>query len=218
MFKLKFEKNTSTKPICLLLVTVIFSALTAFVDRAAIGPEGTSVGFSSLNGAVANLLGYNGTFDKISDLVMVLAFLVVAFFAFMGVVKLVQTKSISKVGRTILGLGMLYLVVAIIYVAFSKIPINYRPIIPPGETELETSFPSSHVLIICSVFGSAIIAWKRLFSEKSYVRILTIAGAVLMVVGVCARMLAGVHWATDILAGILFSLTLVSVYAAYIKD
>ena len=78
MFKLKFEKNTSTKPICLLLVTVIFSFLTAFVDRAAIGPEGTSVGFSSLNGAVANLLGYNEMFDKISDLVMVLAFLVVA--------------------------------------------------------------------------------------------------------------------------------------------
>ena len=40
---------------------------------------------------------------------MVLAFLVVAFFAFMGVVKLVQTKSISKVGKVILGLGMLYL-------------------------------------------------------------------------------------------------------------
>ena len=215
MFKLKFEKNTSTKPICLFLVTVIFSALTAFVDRAAIGPEGTSVGFSSLNVAVANLLGYNEVFDKVSDFVMALAFLVVAFFAFMGVVRLVQTKSIAKVGKVILGLGMLYLVVAIIYVAFSKIPINYRPILQPGETELETSFPSTHVLIICSVFGSAIIAWKRLFSEKSYVRILTIAAAALMVVGVCARMLAGVHWATDILAGILFSLTLIAFYTAW---
>ena len=199
-------------------MTVIFSVLTAFVDRAAIGPEDTSVGFASLNGAVANILGYNGVFDKISDLVMVLAFLVAASFAVMGLITLVKTKSIAKVGKTILGLGVLYLVVAIIYVAFDKIPINYRPLLQPGETELETSFPSSHTLVICSVFGSAIIAWKRLFSGKNYVQILNIAAIVLMVVGVCARLLAGVHWATDIVAGILFSLTLVSFYAACSKD
>ena len=199
-------------------MTVIFSVLTAFVDRAAIGPEDTSVGFASLNGAVANILGYNGVFDKISDLVMALAFLVVASFAVMGLITLVKTKSIAKVGKTILGLGVLYLVVAIIYVAFDKIPINYRPLLQPGETELETSFPSSHTLVICSVFGSAIIAWKRLFSGKSYLQIMNIAAIVLMVVGVCARLLAGVHWATDIVAGILFSLTLVSFYAACGKD
>ena len=199
-------------------MTVIFSVLTAFVDRAAIGPEDTSVGFASLNGAVANILGYNGVFDKISDLVMALAFLVVASFAVMGLITLVKTKSIAKVGKTILGLGVLYLVVAIIYVAFDKIPINYRPLLQPGETELETSFPSSHTLVICSVFGSAIIAWKRLFSGKHYLQIMNITAIVLMVVGVCARLLAGVHWATDIVAGILFSLTLVSFYAACGKD
>lgn len=215
---MKLKKNSLTKPLCLLLVTVIFSVLTAFVDRAAIGPEDTSVGFASLNGAVANILGYNGVFDKISDLVMVLAFLVVASFAVMGLITLVKTKSIAKVGKTILGLGVLYLAVAIIYVAFDKIPINYRPLLQPGETELETSFPSSHTLVICSVFGSAIIAWKRLFSGKNYLQIMNIAAIVLMVVGVCARLLAGVHWATDIVAGILFSLTLVSFYAACGKD
>ena len=215
---MKLEKNSLTKPLCLLLVTVIFSVLTAFVDRAAIGPEDTAVGFASLNGAVANILGYNGVFDKISDLVMVLAFFVVASFAVMGLITLVKTKSIAKVGKTILGIGVLYLTVAIIYVAFDKIPINYRPLLQPGETELETSFPSSHTLVICSVFGSAIIAWKRLFSGKNYVQILNIAVIVLMVVGVCARLLAGVHWLTDIIAGVLFSLTLVSFYAACSKD
>lgn len=215
---MKLEKNSLTKPLCLLLVTVIFSVLTAFVDRAAIGPEDTAVGFASLNGAVANILGYNVVFDKISDLVMVLAFFVVASFAVMGLITLVKTKSIAKVGKTILGIGVLYLTVAIIYVAFDKIPINYRPLLQPGETELETSFPSSHTLVICSVFGSAIIAWKRLFSGKNYVQILNIAAIVLMVVGVCARLLAGVHWLTDIIAGVLFSLTLVSFYAACSKD
>ena len=218
MFELKTDRNSLAKPLCLLLVTVIFSVLTFFVDREAIGLEGTSVGFSSLNGAVSDALGYNGLFDKVSDLVMALAFLVVASFAVMGLITLVKTKSIAEVGKTILGLGILYLVVAIIYVAFDKIPINYRPILQPGETEIETSFPSSHTLVICSVFGSAIVAWKRLFSGKSYVKILNIAAVALMVVGVCARLLAGVHWLTDIMAGVLFSLTLVSFYAACSKD
>ena len=118
---MKIDKNQLAKPFCLLLVTVIFSVLTAFVDRAAIGPEDTSVGFSSINGAVAGALGYNGFFDKVSDLVMVLSFLVVASFAFMGLLVLIKTKNIARVGKTILGLGVLYLVVAIIYVAFSKI-------------------------------------------------------------------------------------------------
>ena len=217
-FTLKIDRDSLKRPIALLLITMIFSVLTAVVDREAIGPEGTSVGFSALNGAVANLFGYNKLWDTVSDLVMVLAFLVVAFFACMGVVRLVRTKSLSKVGKTILGLGILYLVVAIIYVAFNKIPVNYRPILQPGETELETSFPSTHVLIICSVFGSGIVAFRRLFSQKSYTPILTVAAIVLMIVGVCTRLLAGVHWATDIFAGILFSLTLVSFYAACSKD
>ena len=215
---MKIDKNQLAKPFCLLLVTVIFSVLTAFVDRAAIGPEDTSVGFSSINGAVAGALGYNGFFDKVSDLVMVLSFLVVASFAFMGLLVLIKTKNIARVGKTILGLGVLYLVVAIIYVAFSKIPVNYRPLLQPGETELETSFPSSHTLVICSVFGSAMIAWKRLLKNKTCAQILMIASAALMVIGVCARLLAGVHWLTDIIAGVLFSLTLVSFYAACSKD
>ena len=37
--------------------TVVFSLLVCFVDRAPIGPEGTSVGLSSINGAVHALTG-----------------------------------------------------------------------------------------------------------------------------------------------------------------
>ena len=218
MFNLKTKDNSLAKPLCLLLVTVLFSVLTAFVDRAAIGPEGTSVGFSSLNGAVANALGYNGLFDKVSDLVMALSFLVVASFAVAGLIRLVRTKSIPEVGKTILGLGVLYLIIAIIYVAFDKIPINYRPLLQPGETELETSFPSSHTLVICIVFGSAIIAWKRLLANKTSAQILKVAAIALIVIGVFARLLAGVHWLTDIIAGVLFSLTLISFYSACSKD
>ncbi|MBE5825944.1 MAG: phosphatase PAP2 family protein [Butyrivibrio sp.] len=212
------KTNNYIKPLALLVITAIFSVLATVFDRRAIGPDNTVVGFASLNGAFAGRFGYNSLFDTISDLAMVIAFAVVASFAILGVYRLIREKSFSKVGKVIIGLGILYVVVAVIYVIFDKIPINYRPVLQPGETELETSYPSTHTLIICSVLGSGLLAWKRLIKNPKVLKVLNIAAIAVIVVGVAARMLAGVHWLTDIMAGILFSLTLISFYAAWIAD
>ena len=209
------KENRYTRAFFLLLITATFSLLAVMVDRAAIGPNGTSVGFSALNGAFAGAFGYNEVFDMVSDVMMGISFLVVISFAVMGVKELVRRKSISKVDKAILGLGIIYVAVAVIYVAFDKIPVNYRPIIPPGETELKTSYPSTHTLIIVTVMGSAMVAWERVIKNERLVRILKIAAVIVMAVGVLSRLFAGVHWFTDIIAGILFSLTLISFYTAW---
>ena len=204
-----------TKALCLLAITIIFSLLTYFVDRQPVGYEGTSVGFATLNSAFSKAFGYNGAMDVISDIAMYFSFLVALGFAAIGVMQLVKTKSLSKVSKTIIGLGVLYVIVVILYVVFSKIPINYRPILQPGETEIETSFPSTHTLVIATVLGSGIIAAKRLFANKNTVKVMTCLFTVVMVVGVIARLFAGVHWVTDIIAGLLFSATLIAFYAAW---
>ena len=211
-------KRDFKRPLVMLVVTILFSVLTFVVDRKPIGYDGTSVGFSSINGLFAGSFGYNQVMDTLSDIAMYLSFLVVAAFAFIGVMQLIRGKSLSKVDKVIIGLGILYVVVAVLYVAFDKIPINYRPILQPGETKLETSFPSTHTLVICTVLGSGIVAAKRLFKNEMTVRVLKIAFIAIMAIGVCARLFAGVHWLTDIVAGLLFSVTLVSLYTAWIGD
>ncbi|MBE5829388.1 MAG: phosphatase PAP2 family protein [Butyrivibrio sp.] len=211
-------KRDFKRPLVMLVVTILFSVLTFVVDRKPIGYDGTTVGFSSINGLFAGSFGYNPVMDTLSDIAMYLSFLVVAAFAFIGVMQLIRGKSLSKVDKVIIGLGILYVVVAVLYVAFDKIPINYRPILQPGETELETSFPSTHTLVICTVLGSGIVAAKRLFKNEMTVRVLKIAFIAIMAIGVCARLFAGVHWLTDIVAGLLFSVTLVSLYTAWIGD
>ena len=211
-------KRDFKKPVVMLFVTILFSVLTYVVDRKPIGYDGTSVGFSSINGLFAGSFGYNPVMDTLSDIAMYLSFLVVAAFAFIGVMELIKRKSLSKVDKVIIGLGILYVIVAVLYVAFDKIPINYRPILPPGDTEIETSFPSTHTLVICTVLGSGIVAAKRLFKNEMTVRVLKIAFIAIMAIGVCARLFAGVHWLTDIVAGLLFSVTLVSLYTAWIGD
>ena len=211
-------KRDFKKTVVMLVVTILFSVLTYVVDRKPIGYDGTSVGFSSINGLFAGSFGYNPVMDTLSDVAMYLSFLVVAAFAFIGVMQLIKGKSLSKVDKVIIGLGILYVIVAVLYVAFDKIPINYRPILPPGDTEIETSFPSTHTLVICTVLGSGIVAVKRLFKNEMTVRVLKIAFIAIMAIGVCARLFAGVHWLTDIVAGLLFSVTLVSLYTAWIGD
>ena len=211
-------KRDFKRPLVMLVVTILFSVLTFVVDRKPIGYDGTSVGFSSINGLFAGSFGYNPVMDTLSDIAMYLSFLVVAAFAFIGVMQLIKGKSLSKVDKAIIGLGILYVIVAVLYIAFDKIPINYRPILQPGETELETSFPSTHTLVICTVLGSGIVAAKRLFKNEMMVRVLKIAFIAIMAIGVCARLFAGVHWLTDIVAGLLFSVTLVSLYTAWIGD
>jgi len=211
-------KRDFKRPLVMLVVTILFSVLTFVVDRKPIGYDGTSVGFSSINGLFAGSFGYNPVMDTLSDIAMYLSFLVVTAFAFIGVMQLIKGKSLSKVDKAIIGLGILYVIVAVLYVAFDKIPINYRPILQPGETELETSFPSTHTLVICTVLGSGIVAAKRLFKNEMTVRVLKIAFIAIMAIGVCARLFAGVHWLTDIVAGLLFSVTLVSLYTAWIGD
>lgn len=207
-----------SKPAALFAITVIYTLLIMFVDKKPIGPEGTSVGFAAVNGFFHNMLPYNHTFYIISYALLFIGFAAVFVFAVVGIMQLVKRKSLLKVDRYLLGLGVLYIAVLILYVAFEKIPINYRPMIVPGETELETSYPSSHTFAFCSICLSAVYVFKYMISDVKMRRILSICSFALMVVGVLSRFLSGVHWFTDIVGGILFSVTMVSLYVAWDAD
>ena len=97
------------------------------------------------------------------------------------------------------------------YVAFEIITINYRPILIDGV--LEASYPSSHTMLATCFMTTAIIELNRLLKGKKTLLIVLdvifVAIAALIVIG---RLLAGVHWLTDIIAGLLLSGALISLY------
>ncbi len=210
--------NKYRTPIILFAVTIIYTLLVMFVDKQPIGPDGTSVGFASINGAVHNVFGYNHAMAAASYAVLFIGFAVVFMFALIGIIQLVKRKSLLKVDKWILGLGVFYVVVLVLYVVFEKVPINYRPILVPGETELEYSYPSSHAMAVCSMFGSAFYALKYVVSDEGKRRALKVCAVVLGVLGVATRFLAGVHWLTDIVGGILFAASFLSLYVAWDAD
>ena len=200
-----------------LLLTVILIALVRLVDAAPIGAQGTSIGLSHLNQFVFDLFGVNILWYNITDWLGVAAVLTGFVFAVTGLVQLIKRRSLLKVDREILSLGGLYIVVIGLYLFFENVIINYRPIIMPDNTSPEASFPSSHTMLVCVIMGSAAMLINRYIRNKPLNRILRAVCYVIIGVTVVGRLIAGVHWFTDILGGILISVTLLSLYEEVIS-
>ena len=114
----------------------------------------------------------------------------------------------------ILVLGIYYIVVILGYLIFEMIPINYRPILIEGF--LEASYPSSTTLLVLSVMPTLRFQVNRRRNNsviKRVVSICTILFSIFMVIG---RLIAGVHWFTDIVGGILLSTGLFYIYKAVV--
>ena len=199
------------------VLTVILIALVRLADVAPIGAQGTSIGLSHLNQFVFDLFGVHILWYNITDWLGVAAVLTGFVFAVTGLVQLIKRRSLLKVDREILSLGGLYIVVIGLYLFFENVIINYRPIIMPDNTRPEASFPSSHTMLVCVIMGSAAMLINRYIRNKPLNRILRAVCYVIIGVTVVGRLIAGVHWFTDILGGILISVTLLSLYEEVIS-
>ena len=199
------------------LLVMILIVLVRFVDVRPIGPEGTSIGLSRLNGFFFRLSGVNILWYHITDWLGVAAILVAFLFAMAGFVQLIKRRSIFKVDREILALGCLYIVVIGLYVLFEIVIVNYRPIIMPDGTHPEASFPSSHTMLVCVIMGSAIMLIGKYVKEKRICRVLRGICAAIIGMTVIGRLIAGVHWFTDIVGGVLISIFLLSLFSEVLK-
>ena len=199
------------------LLVMLLIVLVRFVDVRPIGPEGTSIGLSRLNGFFFRLSGVNILWYHITDWLGVAAILVAFLFAMAGFVQLIKRRSILKVDREILALGGLYIVVIGLYVLFEIMIVNYRPIIMPDGTHPEASFTSSHTMLVCVIMGSAIMLIGKYVKEKRICRVLRGICAAIIGMTVIGRLIAGVHWFTDIVGGVLISIFLLSLFSEVLK-
>ncbi len=205
---------------CLFLVFIVFTILVKFVDVQPIGPNASEVGLASLNDVIFKVFGYNQTLYDLTEILGLVTFLIIGFFAVLGLYQLIKGKSIKKVDYKILVLGCFYVVVLLFYVLFEIVVINYRPVLIDGE--LEASYPSSHTMLSICVVTSAIVVLSEMLEKKKGLRVaIVIAGYALIAFTVVGRLLSGVHWFTDIVGAMLLSFGLVMLFYSaldYVKD
>ena len=194
----------------LLISFVLWTVLILFVDVRAIGPEGSSVGFASLNGFVHNITGVNMSLYVITDWLGLVPIGVAFGFAVLGLVQWIKRKSLLKVDRSILTLGGFYIIVMAVYVLFEIVVINYRPTLINGY--LEASYPSSTTMLVMCVMPTAMIQFRTRIKNDKFRRCIMLAIAVFIAFMVIGRLVSGVHWITDIIGGALFSAAIVLMY------
>ncbi len=203
---------------CTAVLFLLFAAFTlavSLIDIRAVGSEGSYVGMAGINSFVFEHTGFNATWYKLTELLGVFALAIALGFALLGLVQFIRRKSLFKVDYQLLLLGAFYAVVIAAYIFFEHAVINYRPVILEGE--LEASYPSSHTMLIICIVSTAISELKRLLSDKKQLCfVLCMILSLVCVLTVVGRLLAGVHWLTDILGGVILSAALVMTYRSFV--
>ncbi len=206
----------------IILAVICYAAFGAFTkavmthDVQAIGPEGSSVGFAGFNKACFDAFGTSEMWYEITQVLGWLAVLICAVFALIGLSQLIKGKSLAKVDRDIICMGVLYAICIIAYVVFLKVIINYRPVLEDGV--LESSYPSSHTMLAICVFASLMIEIHRRITDRSKAIIEMLACIFFIFITVAGRFLSGMHWATDIIGGIILSLAFIFTFAAILPQ
>ena len=206
---MKKEKNQIIICICLALLSIVYTLLVKYVDVQAIGPNGSLVGFASINKIIFNLTGVNMLLYHITEWLGIIPIFMVFIYAFIGLIQAIKRKSILMVDKKIIELGVFYIVVLGIYVLFEKVAINYRPVLI--NNVLEASYPSSHTLLSICVCGSSIMINNMLYKNIKIFKIENVVSFILILLIVIGRLVSGVHWFSDIIGSIIISIALLKI-------
>lgn len=197
-----------------IMAFIAWTLLVCLVDVKAIGPQGSSVGLATLNGAFHELTEDNITLYIITDWLGLVPIATALGFAILGLIQLIKRQSITKVDVSILVLGVFYIAVIAVYLLFEEVVINYRPILIGGN--LEASYPSSTTMLVTCVMPTALMQFNVRVKQKPLkyaISAIIIAFIAFMVIG---RLISGVHWLSDIIGGALISIGLVTAYSAFL--
>lgn len=195
---------------CLLSAFLLLTFAVTRVDLQNTGIGDFVVGFGKINIRFHRFTGVHLWIYNLTDRLSAVPLLICFGFGILGLYQLVKRKSIFKVDRDILILGLLYIATIGFYLFFEVNIINYRPILIDGKRE--ASYPSSTTVLCLTVMLTAARQFQIRIKNKKIAGAVSKLSAGYGILMMIARLVSGVHWLTDILGGVLLSLRLVSAY------
>ena len=156
--------------------------------------------------------------ELITNIVLILSLIALGAFAILGLIQWIKRKSLKKVDKQLLWFPLPLALMAATYVVFDKLLpkfFDFMPTRPNGSGE--SSFPSTHVMIVATIFFITTIILPKYVKNK-VVRIIL---ELLMVIGLAltctGRVMANMHTPIDVLGGIAFAFIFSEIYFQIIK-
>ena len=200
--------------IMLLAVFVLWTVLIRHIDVQNAGPNGTKIGFATINVWFHRLTGVHMLIYSITDWLGLVPIIICMCFGALGIIQLVKRRSLLTVDSDML-LGAYYVVVILGYLLFEMVPINYRPILIDGN--LEASYPSSTTLLVLTVMPTLQYQSDRRIANPVIRKAITVFVIVFVAFMVIGRLISGVHWVTDIAGSVFLSYGMFMIYR-YMAD
>lgn len=195
----------------LMVAFLLFTGAVMVLDVEPVGFEGSPIGFSSLNTWFHGVFPSDHELFQLSEYIGYFALGLAAVNGFGALLDLIRSRGFAKMKRRNLIVCFYYAVVVAFYVLFEFFTVNLRPI------EAEASYPSSHTLLALTVLYSEILLFRYCAKDRRFLaRIFSVCMVLIMIVMVFSRLLSGVHWLTDIVGGVILSLSLMMMLRAFI--
>ena len=151
--------------------------------------------------------------DLATDIILYASFAVLAVFVILGLVQLIHRKSLKKVDKPLLAMFVPLILMAATYVIFDKfVVLNTRP-----DGSGEPSFPSTHAMVVATIFALVALALPRYIHSKAALITLDLLMLALLILVSCGRILADKHWLSDVLGGLGFAAIFTLVYYLIIR-
>ena len=186
-----------------LVVFVVFTVIVALVDV-------DQVGLSHLNRFFWRACGRNGIWERLTDWIGYAVILSMVGLIVWQIIQWVMRKSLRRVDVNLLLMDLIFGCLVVVYLFFEIVVVNYRPELENGVAK--ASYPSSHAMLFATVLPLLIWQVWHYIQNKPWRIVLTVLLVVVLLIGVVGRLLSGVHWFTDILGGMLISVSFVCLY------
>ena len=132
--------------------------------------------------------------EKATDVILISALAVFAIFVWLGIFQWIRRKSFLKIDKNLLWALLPLILMSLVYFLFDKVfVLNVRP-----NGSGEPSFPSTHVMVV------ATIVYIRFF-------LYTIMLVLIALVSY-GRVIANMHWISDVLGGLGFAAIFAVIY------
>ncbi len=145
---------------------------------------------------------------KITDIILVAALAVFAVFAILGLYQWIKRKSLKKVDKPLL-LSLIPLsLMAATFIIFEKfLVLNTRP-----NGSGEPSFPSTHTMVVATIFLLTAIILPNYIKSKTARIIMDIVMLLFIILVSIGRVLANMHWVSDVVGGLIFAAIFAVIY------